>query len=269
LVRISFPGSHFRTFRRAATLCVLALAMALQSCAYVEDLFRQKPQPLLPAQDLYQLGDAEMVKKNYPLARGYYQKIVERHPQSSYAPRARFLVGETYYREGNFDKAIPEFEGFLAFFPRHEIGDLAQFRLAMSYYDQLKPVEQDQALTVKAMDQLKKLVREYPESRYASDALAKIEICRGRLAQKELWVATYYFDIENNPAAARQRLEGVLKDYPRTLIIPEAMYRLADLNAREGRAAEAQAMFRKLADDYSYTEWGKRATQRLRTAATR
>jgi outer membrane protein assembly factor BamD len=164
--------------------CLLALAMALHGCAYVEDLFRQKPQPLLPARELYQLGEAEMVKKNYPTARSYYQKIVERHPQSNYAPRARFLVGETYYREGTFDKAIPEFEGFMAFFPRHEIADLVQFRLAMSYYDQLKPVEQDQALTVKATDQLKKLVREYPESRYASDALAKIEICRGRLAQK-------------------------------------------------------------------------------------
>ena len=249
--------------------CLLALAMALHGCAYVEDLFRQKPQPLLPAQELYQLGDAEMVKKNYPTARSYYQKIVERHPQSNYAPRARFLVGETYYREGTFDKAIPEFEGFMAFFPRHEIADLVQFRLAMSYYDQLKPVEQDQALTVKATDQLKKLVREYPESRYASDALAKIEICRGRLAQRELWVAAYYFETENNPAAARQRLEGVLKDYPRTLIIPEAMFRLADLNAREGRAAEAQDLFRKLAEEYPYTEWGKRATQRLRTAATR
>jgi outer membrane protein assembly factor BamD len=269
LVRISIPPSHFRTFRRAAMLCVFALAMALQGCAYVEDLFRQKPQPLLPAQELYHLGDAEMVKKNYPIARGYYQKIVERHPQSNYAPRARFLVGETYYREGNFDKAIVELEGFMAFFPRHEIADLVQFRLAMSYYDQLKPVEQDQALTVKAMDQLKKLVREYPESRYASDALAKIEICRGRLAQKELWVAAYYFETENNPAAARVRLEGVLKDYPRTLIIPEAMYRLADLNAREGRAADAQDLFRKLADDFPHTEWGKRAGQRLRTAATR
>jgi TolA-binding protein len=61
----------------------------------------------------------------------------------------------------------------------------------------------------------------------------------------------------------------VLKDYPRTLIIPEAMYRLADLNSREGRAADAQDLFRKLADDFPYTEWGKRAAQRLRTAATR
>ena len=156
----------------------------------------------------------------------------------------------------------------MAFYPRHEISDLVQFRLAMSYYDQMKPVEQDQGLTVKAMEQFRKLVREYPDSRYASDALAKIDICRGRLAQKELWVAAYYLENENNPVAARQRLEGVLKDYPRSLIIPEALYRLADINAREGRTEEAQQMFRKLADEYGYTEWGRRASQRLRTAAS-
>ena len=33
-------------------------------------------------------------------------------------------------------RAIKEFEGFLSFYPRHEISDLVQFRLAMSYYDQ-------------------------------------------------------------------------------------------------------------------------------------
>src|SRR6266446_221684 len=53
------------------------------------------------------------------------------------------------------------------------------------------------------MEAFKKLVREYPESRYAADALAKVDICRGRLAQKELWVASYYIN-QGNPAAARQ-----------------------------------------------------------------
>ncbi len=254
---------------RAAVPCTLGLALLLSGCAYMEDMFRQKPQALLPAQDLYQAGEQDMSKKYYPQARTNFQKIVERHPQSQYAPRARFLIGETYYREGTFDKAIKEFEAFMAFYPRHDIADLVQFRLAMSYYDQLKPVEQDQGLTVKAMDQLKKLVREYPDSRYASDALAKIDVCRGRLAQKELWVAAYYLENENNPVAARQRLEGVLKDYPRSLVIPEAMYRLADINAREGRTEEAQQLFRKLSNEYSYTEWGRRASLRLQAAATR
>jgi outer membrane protein assembly factor BamD len=254
--------------RRAAVPCALAIIVILGGCATLEDMFRQKPQALLPAADLYQAGEQEMNKKNYVVARANFQKIVERHPQSSFAPRARFLVGEAYFREGTFDKAIKELEGFMAFYPRHEIADLVQFRLAMSYYDQMKPVEQDQGLTIKAMDQFRKLVREYPDSRYASDALAKIDICRGRLAQKELWVAAYYLENENNAIAARQRLEGVLKDYPRSLIVPEALYRLADINAREGRTEEAQQMFRRLANEYPYTEWGRRAIQRIRTAAS-
>jgi len=255
--------------RRAAVPCTLVVALLSSGCAYLEDMFRQKPTALLPAQDLYQAGEEEMNKRYYPQARTNFQKIVERHPQSQYAARARFLVGETYYREGAFDKAIKEFEAFMAFYPRHEIADLVQYRLAMSYYDQMKPVEQDQGLTVKAMEQFKKLVREYPDSRYASDALAKIDVCRGRLAQKELWVAAYYMENENNPVAARQRLEGVLKNYPRSLVVPEALYRLADINAREGKSNEAQQLFRKLADEYPYTEWGRRASLRVQTAATR
>ena len=174
-------------------------------------------------------------KKQYLEARESFRKIVERHPNSTYAPRARFLIGEAFYREPEFDKAIKEFDIFLAFYPRHQIADLVQYRLAMSYYDQLKPIEQDQGLTAKALDQFKKLVKEYPESRYATDALAKIDICRGRLAQKEVWVATYYFN-QGNPSAARQRLEFVLKEYPRTLVIPETLYTLADVNFAEGKA---------------------------------
>jgi outer membrane protein assembly factor BamD len=248
---------------------LLSLLLLLGGCETISDFFRQKPQALPPASELYAEGESQLSKNRFEDARVAFRKVAERHPQSSYAPRARFLIGEAFYREGQFDKAIKEFEAFMSFYPRHDIADLVQFRLAMSYYDQLKPVEQDQGLTVKAVEQLKKLVREYPDSRYASDALAKIDVCRGRLAQKELWVAAYYLENENNPVAARQRLEGVLKNYPRSLVIPEAMYRLADINAREGKTDEAQQLFKKLSAEYPYTEWGRRAGLRLQAAATR
>jgi len=255
---------------RVFAVAFLSLALLLGGCSsvggWVADLFKNRPVPLPPAAELYATGELEMSKKRYEDARLPFRKVVERHPQSSYAPRARFLIGEAYYREGEFDKAIKEFEAFLAFFPRHEISDLVQFRLAMSYYDQMKPVEQDQSITAKAADQFRKLVREYPDSRYASDALAKIDICRGRLAQKELWVAAYYIDQGNAPAA-RQRLEYVLKEYARTLVVPEALYRLADVDTQEGRVQDARVRFERLANEFPYTEWGRRAAQRLRTAA--
>lgn len=217
---------------------------------------------ILPADDLYSKGEDEFNRGRYEDARTDFRRIVERHPDSSLAPRARFLIGEAYYREGEFDKAIKEFESFMAFYPGHLIADLVQYRLAMSYYDQMKPVEQDQGLTVKALEAFKKLVREYPQSRYAPDALAKIDICRGRLAQKELWVANYYYN-QGNIGAARQRLEGLLKEYPRTLVVPEALFLMAEIHRREGRPDQAQRLLQRLADEYSYTEWGRRAARQL------
>jgi outer membrane protein assembly factor BamD len=243
---------------RLPTLC-LATLLFLGGCGWLT----ATPQPVLPAEELYRLGEQDLARSRYEDARNRFKDIVARHPDSSYAPRARFLIGEAYFREGEFDKAVKEFEAFLAFYPQHQIADLVQYRLAVSYYDQMKPVEQDQALTGKALAQFKKLVKDYPQSRYASDALAKIDICRGRLAQKELFIAHYYYDQQDNTAAARQRLEGILKNYQHTLVIPETLFLLAEVNFREARTAEAVALYRRLAADYAYTEWGKRAAQRL------
>jgi outer membrane protein assembly factor BamD len=247
---------------RGLSLLRITIACALLltgGCSWL----RPAPTPILPADELYAIGENQLEKRTYEEARQSFRKIVERHPNSSYAPRARFLMGEAYYREAEFAKAIKEFETFLAFYPRHQIADLVQYRLAMGYYDQLKPVEQDQMLTQKALEQFKKLVKEYPESRYATDGLAKIDICRGRLAQKELWVATYYFN-QGNPGAARQRLELILKEYPRTLVIPETLWLLAEVNVREGRPREAQQLLERLSAEFPFTEFGRRAAQRLR-----
>lgn len=244
---------------------LVSLLLLASGCTTLADFFRQRPQALPPASELYAEGENQLNRSRYEDARTAFRKVAERHPQSTYAPRARFLVGEAFYREGQFDRAIQEFEAFMAFYPRHQIADLVQFRLSMSYYDQMKPVEQDQEITRKAMGAFRVLVREYPESRYAADALAKVDICRGRLAQKELWVAAYYIN-QGNPGAARPRLEKVVKEYPRTLVIPEALFRLGEVYSGDGRVEDSQRMYRRLADEYPYTDWGKRAAQRLQTA---
>jgi len=243
-------------------VALVFLLLVLNGCSAVNWL-RPAPTPILPAEELYQIGENEMGKRRYEEARKNFRRIVERHPNSSLAARARFLIGEAFYREAEFDKAAKEFETFVAFYPRHQIADLVQFRLAMSYYDQIKPIEQEQVFAQKAMDQFKKLVKEYPESRYATDGIAKIEVCRGRMAQKEVWVAAYYLN-QGNPGGARQRLEKVIKDYPRAPVMPEALSLLADVNFSDGRDKEALELLRQVASDYSYTEWGKRAAQRLR-----
>jgi outer membrane protein assembly factor BamD len=240
-------------------IILASLLLATAGCSWL----KPAPTPILPAEELYRIGEEHIEKRTYADAREAFKKIVERHPTSSYAARARFLMGEAYYRESEFDKAIVEFRTFLSFYPRHQIADLVQYRLAMSYYDQIKPIEQDQGIALKALEEFKRLVKEYPESRYAGDALAKIDISRGRMAQKELWVATYYFN-QGNPSGARQRLELVLKEYPRTLVVPEALWLLAEVNMREGKDAAGRELLRRLAEEFPYTDFGRRAGARLR-----
>ena len=240
----------------------LTLLVLLAGCGS----FTQRPESIPPPRELYQKGEFDLDQGRFDQARINFRRVFERHPESPLAPRARFLMGETYYREAQFDKGIKEFEAFMSFYPGHPIADLVQYRMAMSYYDQMKPVEQDQALTQKALEQFKKLVKEYPHSRYATEALGKMEICRGRLAQKELWVASYYAK-QGNLVGARQRLQVILKDYPGTLVVPEALYLRAEIDAQEGQTDEAVKTFRQLTDEYSYTEWGRRAAARLTQTA--
>jgi len=240
-------------------IVLACLLLATAGCGWL----KPAPTPILPPEELYKIGEQHIEKRTHGEAREAFKKIVERHPTSSYAARARFLMGETYYRESEFDKAIVEFRTFLSFYPRHQIADLVQYRLAMAYYDQIKPIEQDQTIATRALEEFKKLVKEYPESRYATDALAKIDIARGRQAQKELWVATYYYN-QGNPSGARQRLELVLKEYPRSLVVPEALWLLAEVNLREGRDKDARELLRRLAEEYPYTDFGRRAGARLR-----
>ena len=83
-----------RVFAVAFLSCALFLG-ACSSGGWVTDLFRPKPTPLPPAAELYANGELEMSKKRYEDARLQFRKVVERHPQSSYAARARFLLGET------------------------------------------------------------------------------------------------------------------------------------------------------------------------------
>lgn len=236
----------------------LSFLLLLGGCGFLT----QRSQLVPPPKELYEGGEQDLAKGKLDEARISFRRIVERHPESPLAPRARFLVGETYYREGQFEKAVKEFEAFISFSPGHPIADLVQYRLAMSYYDQMKPVEQDQALTQKALEQFKKLIKEYPQSRYAPDALAKLDVCHTRLAQKELWVASYYAK-QGNLVGARQRIQTLLKDYAGTLVIPEALYLLAEIDVQEGQTDEATKSFRQVADEYPYTEWGRRAAERL------
>ena len=80
-------------------LFLVGLLLLASGCSWL----RAVPTPILPPEELYQIGENEMAKRRFYDARKSFLKIVERHPNSSYAPRARFLMGESFYRDSEFE----------------------------------------------------------------------------------------------------------------------------------------------------------------------
>ena len=240
--------------RGALALAVVAL---LSGCSW----FNSRPSTVPPAAKLYEDGERLLQNGRYEQAREAFSRLVERHPESELVPVASFLIGETYFRAEEYEKAGKEFESFVTLYPSHAIADLGQYRLARSYFDRMPIIERDQGVSAKALAEFQKLIRLYPESRYAPDAIAKIEVCRLRLAQKELWVADYYVK-RNNFQAALQRYDAVLKEYARTTVVPEALYQKADVLIRLGKTDDAAQVLRRLLEQYPQSDWSARAKQR-------
>ncbi len=248
--------SRRRPFRRGA-LALAAVVLLLSGCT----LFGGRPTTVAPAAKLYEDGERLLLQEKYPQAREQFSWLVERHPESDLAPVARFLIGESYFRNKDYEKAGPEFETFVTLYPSNQIADLGQYRLARTYFDQMPTVERDQKLTAQALTEFQKLIRLYPESRYAPDAIVKIEACRLRLAQKELWIAAFYVR-QGKYEAALPRFDTVIKDYGRTQAAPEALYQKADALVRLGRSDEAASVLKRLVDEFPASEWSRRARER-------
>ena len=248
--------SRRRSFRRGA-LALPAVVLLLSSCTF----FTGRPSTVAPAATLYETGERLLLQDKYDQAREQFGWLAERHPESDLAPLARFLVGETYFRAKEFEKAAPEFEAFVTLYPGHAIADLGQYRLARSYFDQMPTLERDQKITAMALAEFQKLIRLYPESRYAPDAIVKIEASRLRLAQKELWIAAFYVR-QGKYESALPRFDTVIKDYGRTQAAPEALYQKADALMRLGRSDEAASLLKRLVDEFPASEWSRRARER-------
>src|SRR5262249_56782395 len=109
-----------------------------------------------------------------------------------------------------------------------------------SYCGQMPPVERAEKTSTRPGWECQSLFRRYRESRYAPDAIVKIEACRLRLAQKELWIASFYMR-QGKYEAALPRFDAVITTYGRTQAAPQALYQKAAAPIPRGRTDDATA----------------------------
>lgn len=219
-----------------------------------------------PDRFLFDRGEAALKEKKWLEAREYYKQVFDNYPQSPLRPDAKLGIADTYLGEKSTESLVladGEYREFLTYYPRHARADYAQFKLAMTFFQQMKGPARDQTSTREALTEFQLFFDRFPDSPLLPDVRMNWRIARDRLSDSELAVAITYLRIGVQRGAA-QRLLGILKDDPNFTNRDAVYFELAELNLKTDRKAEALPYYQRILDEFKQSEYLERAQKRLK-----
>ena len=143
-----------------------------------------------------------------------------------YHPNVIMKRGEAYFEKEEYAEALVEYKHFLELHRNHVLAPYAAFRIGEIHFKMAKTIDRDPEPMQKAIAAFEQMRKEFPGSRYDSQALQKLEECHDWIAQVHLFVGQFYYR-RGSYLAATHRFQQILQQYPDKPIAPEALYFLA------------------------------------------
>ena len=198
------------------------------------------PLDTLTAEEIFKRGEFALETNRKPDEGIRYFSEVERlYPYSEWAKRALIMEAFSYHKARKYEDARASAQRFLDYYPGDQDAAYAKYLLALSYYDQIDEVGRDQGLTFQALQALRAVIEEYPDTEYARSAILKFDMAFDHLAAKEMEIGRYYLK-KGHYAAAINRFRVVVQDFQTTSHTAEALHRLVEAYLALGLSDEAQ-----------------------------
>lgn len=158
----------------------------------------------------------------------FYEKGIQKFPNSKYTPQARYELGMAYFQEKQYEKAAVQLRSALEANPANSMAPEAQYTLGVCLVGLGK--------TDKAIVEFGKVRKNYA-------AVGEV------VAKAELQLARLYLD-RRNYGAATQRAQYVIQEYGHSDLAPEAQLLLGDIALKQGRRRTAIAAYEKVCEKY-------------------
>lgn len=237
-------------------LATLSLLLSLWGCSS-KSISEDNPE------DLYHAAEEEISDKQYLQAIERLRAIKNRFPYSKYSTMAALRMADVYYLEESFPEAVAAYEAFRDLHPKYEKADYVLFRIGESYF-QMIPSTFDRDLTpaTKAIDSFTELKKLYPSSSLAHEANAKIIEATTQLAQKELYIADYYYKKGMYESAAT-RYEKITKNFAEIALTEKAYIKLSHALRKSGKADESKHILKVYLERYPHGDYVKSASEEI------
>ena len=181
----------------------------------------QKPQSYKDrAEYAYKSAQSLLEDGSYLEALNGFNTVKNEFPYSPYAALASLGVGHVYFEEEKYVEAIDVYRLFVRSYPEHPEVATALYKESRAFFEQrpsdlaiFPPAyERDKGPTNDTITALGRFLTRFPKDRRVTKARKMMRVCRGSLADYELYVAKFYLQGER-PWAARSRLETVVQRF--------------------------------------------------------
>ncbi|MDQ6678298.1 MAG: outer membrane protein assembly factor BamD [Acidobacteriota bacterium] len=249
-------------------LLVLAAGTLLTSCfhkkKYENPITKDTVQPDKVLFDRA-IGDVEHGR--FEVARLTLNTLINTYDTSEYLAKAKLAIADSWYREGGahgLAQAEAEYKDFILFYPTMEEAAESQWKVCQIHYKQMEKVDRDSSQAVRAEDECKVLVVQFPNSKYVPQAQQMLRNTQEVLADKEFRTGAFYHTKGAFPAAAN-RLNFVAEQYPLYSGAAEALWQAADSFERMGDRFENQSAdnYTRIVKDYPLSSHADEAKEKL------
>lgn len=117
-------------------------------------------------QDLYNIAKQAFERNDFDTARDSFEELLKKYPNSRNADNAQFWIGEIYYREKWYEKAVLEYEKVIKKYPK---GNKVQAAMLKQGYAFFNLGDKTSSRII-----LRELVKKYPKSKEAKIAQQKL-----------------------------------------------------------------------------------------------
>jgi outer membrane protein assembly factor BamD len=201
---------------------LIPITAMLFSCSSIEKIEGQDK-----AETYYLRGMAYLEDNMYDQALEKFKLVKNKFPYSKYAIEAELKIADTYYQKEDYLEAARTYSAFAELHPDYAKRDYSVYRSALSFYN-LMPETEDRDLSIsdKALVKFKELLEYFPNSEYFKDSMEKYTDVRKRLAEREMYIANFYFKKDHYTSALNRFLK-VTGTYQGLGYEAEALYKIA------------------------------------------
>lgn len=185
------------------------------------------------AEKLYAEAREEMSAGQYDAAIKLFQRLESNYPFGTYATQAQMEIAYAHYKAKDQAEALAAVERFIKLHPNHaQVDYMYYLRGLINFNDQIgflsviysqDPSERDPRATREAFAAFKALIDRFPNSKYAPDAVARLNYLINAMAQYEVHVANYYFR-RGAYMASLNRAQNAVSDYSESPSREEALF---------------------------------------------